>query len=64
MLHKVLDLAEFASTLVTLVFFKHKLDPLPIAVIVVDDVVLPIPTLPTEIAFYLPSRLGVIIKHP
>ena len=66
MLHKVLDLAEFTSTLVTLVFFKHKHDPLPIAVIVVAVVVvvLPIPTLPTEIAFNLPSRLGVIIKHP
>jgi hypothetical protein len=61
MLHKVLDLAEFAPTLVTLVFFKHELDPLPITVIAV---VLLIPTLPTEIAFYMPSRLGVIIKHP
>jgi hypothetical protein len=60
MLHKVLDLAELASTLITLVFFKHKHDPLPIAVIVV----LPIPTLPTEIAFHLPNRLRVIIKHP
>jgi hypothetical protein len=66
MLHKVLNLAEFASTVVTLVFFKHEYDPLPIAVIVVivAVVVLLIPTLPTEIAFYLPSRLGVIIKHP
>jgi hypothetical protein len=69
MLHKVLDLAEFASTLVTLVFFKHEHDPLPIAINVVVAVaavvvVLPIPTLPTEIAFYLPSRLGVVIKHP
>ena len=66
MLHKVLDLAEFASTLVTLVFFKHEHDPLPIAVIVVVvavAVVLLIPTLPTEIAFYMPSRLWVIIKH-
>jgi hypothetical protein len=65
MLHKVLDLAEFAPTLVTLVFFKHELDTLPITVIaVVVAVVLLIPTLPTEIAFYMPSRLGVIIKHP
>lgn len=66
MLHKVLNLAEFASTLVTLVFFKHEDDPLPIAaiVVIVAVVVLLIPTLPTEIAFYLPSRLGVIIKHP
>ncbi len=64
MLHKVLDLAEFPSTLVTLVFFKHEHDPLAIAVIVVAVVVLPIPTLPTEIAFHSPSRLRVIIKHP
>ncbi len=35
MLHQVFNLAEFACTLVTLVFFKHKYDPLSVAVIVV-----------------------------
>jgi hypothetical protein len=34
MLHQVFNLAEFARTLVTLVFFKHKHDPLSVAVIV------------------------------
>jgi hypothetical protein len=47
MLHQVFDLAEFASTLVTLVFFKHKHDPLSVAVIVVVVVVPQIPTLST-----------------
>ena len=64
MLHQVFNLAEFACTLVTLVFFKHKYDPLSVAVIVVAVVVPQIPALSTYIAFYLPSRLGVVKEHP
>jgi hypothetical protein len=48
MLHQVFNLAEFVSTLVTLVFFKHKYDPLFVAVIVVVVVVVPqLPALST-----------------
>ncbi len=47
MLHQVFNLAEFASTLVTLVFFKHKYHPLSVAVIVVVVVVPQIPALST-----------------
>ena len=64
MLHQVFNLAEFVSTLVTFVFFKHTHDPLSVAVIVVDVVVAQIPALSTQIAFYLPSRLGVVKEHP
>ena len=46
MLHQVFNLAEFASTFVALVFFKHEHDPLSVAVIVVA-VVVPIPALST-----------------
>ena len=47
MLHQVFNLAEFASTFVTLVFFKHKYDPLSVVVIVVVVVVPQVPTLST-----------------
>ena len=45
MLHQVFNLAEFAFTLVALVFFKHEHNLLSVAVIVV--IVVSIPALST-----------------
>ncbi len=68
MLHPFFDLSELASTLVTLVPFKHGiciplLLPLAVRIIVVVLVVPSIPALSTEVAVYLPGRLGVVIEH-
>ena len=70
MLHQFFDLSELASTVVTLVPFKHSDDIsfflLPLAVtiiVVVVVVVLSIPALSTEVAVYLPSRLRMVVEH-
>jgi hypothetical protein len=66
-LHQFFDLPEFASTLVTLVPFKHifylSLSLSLLAVIVVVIVAVPsIPALSTELPIYLPGWLRVVIK--
>ena len=67
MLHQVFDLPKLASTLVTLVPFKHRLylsaSVLLLAVIVVVVVIPSIPALSTKVAVYFPGWLRMIIKH-
>jgi hypothetical protein len=70
MLHQFFNLSELASTVVTLVSFKHRNDvlsllPLTVTIIVVVVVVVvtSIPALSTEVAVYLPGRLRVVIEH-
>jgi hypothetical protein len=65
MLHQFFDLSKLASTLVTLVPFKHglSLSPLAISVVVGVLVVLPIPALSTKVAVDLPGWLRVVMKH-
>jgi hypothetical protein len=61
-MHQFFDLPELASTLVTLVPFKHIDDISPLVVVIV--VVLSIPALPAEVTVYLPGRLSMVVKQP
>jgi hypothetical protein len=71
-LHQFFDLSEFASTVATLVSFKHSDDisffilPLVVTTVVIVVIVIiitSIPALSTEVAVYLPGRLRVVIEH-
>jgi hypothetical protein len=67
--HQFFDLSEVASTVVTLVPFKHRrsylssLLPVALTIVVVVLVVPSIPALSTEVAVYLPGRLRMVIEH-
>jgi uncharacterized membrane protein len=72
MLHQFFDLSELASTVVTLVPFKHNDDlpffllPLAVTIIVVIVVIVVVPSIPAlsaEVAVYLPSRLRMVVEH-